>query len=129
MKALKEGDDAGTPSSEDNTGTDNNSTCNVTVIVSNSSLNVVWARHMKSLNVTDSVIKRLHGGRLDGFMLSKSTVEEMDDVEVVGRGAKWSTIGFPGTISVTLKAPLEASGISLLRVCIRIQSNRLGDGR
>lgn len=95
---------------------DNTTTCNVTVVVSNSSLNVVWARHMKSLNVKNSSIKRIHGGRLDGFVLAGSTVEEMDGVEVVGRGAHWSRSSFPGSISVTLKAPLESSAINLLHL-------------
>lgn len=88
-------------------------TCNITISAKNSSLNVVWAKNINSLNATTSTIKRIHGGQLDNFVLTESSVEEMDEVEIVGRGAVWKKSLFLGSISVTLKAPLTSSNINL----------------
>ncbi|KAG0726748.1 hypothetical protein GWK47_004203 [Chionoecetes opilio] len=87
--------------------------CNVSISIKNSSLNVVWTKNITHLNVTTSTIKRIHGGSLDSFVLSESSVEEIDEVVIQGRGAVWKKSLFLSSISVILKAPLTSSSISL----------------
>lgn len=88
--------------------------CRLSISAWNSSLNVIWARHVTSLNLTDSRVKRVHDGRLDALWLMRSSVEEMDKLEVAGQGAVWNNSLFLGPINVTLTAPLNSRNVQLL---------------
>ncbi|XP_063841627.1 uncharacterized protein LOC135089662 isoform X2 [Scylla paramamosain] len=95
---------------------ENEEGCNVTVSAKNSSLNVVWAKNINNFNAVSSTVKRIHGGSLDSFTLTKSSVQEIDEVEVAGSGAVWSKAVFLVSISITLKAPLISSVINFSHI-------------
>ncbi|KAK3868385.1 hypothetical protein Pcinc_026212 [Petrolisthes cinctipes] len=103
---------------ENSTGVVNES-CSLSISAWNSSLNVIWARHVTSLNLTDSTVKRVHDGRLNALWLTGSSVEEMDKLEVAGRGAVWNNSLFLGPINVTLTAPLNSRNVQLLLGVLR----------
>lgn len=97
--------------------------CNVSVSAKNSSLNVVWAKNINNFNAESSTVKRIHGGSLDSFTLTKSSVQEIDDLEVTGSGAVWSKAVFLVSISITLKAPLISSVINFSHVVHHMGEN------
>ncbi|XP_069178105.1 uncharacterized protein [Procambarus clarkii] len=92
---------------------EDSTSCSINLTVRHSKLNVVSVAHISTMNVSHSIIRRLHGGQLDNLMMENVTVEEVDGVVVAGVGGYWHDVNIGSLFNLTIAAPVVAENLRL----------------
>lgn len=85
--------------------------CRMSLTVTDSRLDVISSRYITNLTVTNSTVKRLHDGSLEGFHVKNVTINTIDSVNITHSGSKWEGLVVGSIFNVTIQAPVKAEGV------------------
>lgn len=85
--------------------------CDVTLVLRNSELDKIDCAFVTAVELTNSTVKRLHGGTLKTLNLRNVAVNQLDNLNITDEGSQWQVVDFHTMVNVTFMSPVEVNDI------------------
>lgn len=85
--------------------------CDVTLSLRHSEMDKIDCAFLSAVDLSNSTVKRLHGGTLKMLNMSSTSVNHLDNLNITGSGSMWHVVDFHALVNVTFMAPVEVIDI------------------